>query len=154
MLDGQLAKGKALNFDPKQPKRLSIFTADSFPAWQDKCIELIAREWEATGAVDTKSLTKKIDKQDMKKAMPFIQVLKKRLDAGEKPTEVFERRLPFDEAATLKEIIPSLKQTIPKLQIVDIIAGGEGAADAEQLPPSAKAATPGNPTFHFENIAA
>lgn len=88
--------------------------------------------------------------------MPFIQILKKRLDAGEEPTEVFERRLPFNEVDTLKETIPSLKQTIPKLQAVDIIPGGEGAVDGGRadLPPSAKAATPGNPTFYFENISA
>ncbi len=145
-----------MSYDPKHPKRLSIFTADSFPAWQDKCIEIVAQEWEATGAVDTKVLAKKLDKQAMKKAMPFIQGLKKRLDAGEKPTVVFERRLPFDEVATLKEIIPSLKQTIPKLQVVDILPGGEGAGTgkAEELPVPAKAATPGNPTFYFENVAA
>ncbi|KAI0011390.1 leucyl-tRNA synthetase [Xylariaceae sp. FL0662B] len=144
----KLAKGKAAVFDPKQPKRLTIFVADSFPAWQDKCIDLVARDYEANGTVDTKGLTKHIDKQDMKKAMPFVQALKKRLDAGEKPKDVFDRRLPFDELATLTEIIPSLKQTIPKLQTVDITTTGQG----KDLPSMAAAATPGNPTFYFENI--
>lgn len=77
--------------------------------------------------------------------MPFVQGLKKRLDSGEKADDVFSRRLPFDEAETLKEIVPSLKQTIPKLEAVDINMV-EGETEGQKL------ATPGNPTFIFENI--
>lgn len=75
--------------------------------------------------------------------MPFVQILKKRLDSGEKADDVFSRRLPFDEAETLKEIVPSLKQTIPKLEAVEI-----NMVEAE----TEGKATPGNPTFIFENI--
>lgn len=151
----QLAKGKSANYDLKQPKRLAIYTAASWPAWQDRCIELVGQQWAATGAVDAKALTRDIDKRDMKKAMPFVQILKRRLEGGEPADAVLGaggRLLPFDEAATLREIVPSLRQTIPKLQVVDIVtSGGESAPD--DLPPVAKSATPGNPTFHFENIA-
>lgn len=91
-----------------------------------------------------KDLTKQIDKKDMKKVMPFVQLLKKRLDSGEKADDIFSLRLPFDEAETLKEIVPSLKQTIPKLEAVDINMV-EGETEG-------KMATPGNPTFMFENI--
>lgn len=80
----------------------------------------------------------------MKKVMPFVQLLKKRLDSGEKADDLFSRRLPFDEAETLKEIVPSLKQTIPKLEAVEITIV-EGESEGKQ-------ATPGNPTFAFENI--
>ncbi|TRX90051.1 hypothetical protein FHL15_008970 [Xylaria flabelliformis] len=139
-----LAKGKATSYDPKEPKRLTISVAASFPAWQEKCIDLLAQQYESTGAVDVKDLTKQIDKKDMKKVMPFVQVLKKRLDSGEKPDDVFSRRLPFNEAETLKEIVPSLKQTIPKLEAVEITMV-EGETEG-------KTATPGNPTFAFENV--
>ncbi|KAI8954138.1 leucyl-tRNA synthetase [Xylaria longipes] len=140
----KLAKGKTTSYDPKEPKRLTISVAASFPAWQEKCIDLLAQQYEGTGAIDVKDLTKQIDKKDMKKVMPFVQVLKKRLDSGEKPDDVFSRRLPFDEAETLKEIVPSLKQTIPKLEAVEITMV-EGETEG-------KIATPGNPTFAFENI--
>jgi leucyl-tRNA synthetase len=140
----QLAKGKTTSYDPKEPKRLTISVATSFPAWQEKSIDLLAQQHERTGAIDVKELTKQIDKKDMKKVMPFVQGLKKRLDAGEKAADVFARRLPFDEEATLKEIVPSLKQTIPKLEAVEItLVEGEGEG---------KTATPGNPTFVFENV--
>ena len=152
----KLAKGKSANYDLKKPKRLVIYTAASWPAWQDKCIELVGQQWGATGAVDVKALTRIIDKQDIKKAMPFVQILKRRLEAGEPADAVLGaggRLLPFDEPATLREIVPSLRQTIPKLKVVDIVtSGGETAPD--DLAPAAKAATPGSPTFHFENIDA
>ncbi|KAI1820205.1 leucyl-tRNA synthetase [Xylaria intraflava] len=140
----KLAKGKTTSYDPKEPKRLTISVATSFPAWQEKSIDLLAQQYEKTKVIDVKDLTKQIDKKDMKKVMPFVQLLKKRLDSGEKADDVFARRLPFDEAATLKEIVPSLKQTIPKLEAVDItIVEGETEG---------KVATPGNPTFTFENV--
>jgi leucyl-tRNA synthetase len=104
----------------------------------------LAKQHESTGAIDVKDLTKQIDKKDMKKVMPFVQLLKKRLDSGEKASDVFARRLPFDEAETLKEIVPSLKQTIPKLEAVEITMA-EGETEG-------KTATPGNPTFTFENV--
>ncbi|KAJ2979526.1 hypothetical protein NUW58_g7179 [Xylaria curta] len=140
----KLAKGKTTSYDPKEPKRLAISVATSYPAWQDKCIDLLAQQYESTGVIDVKELTKQIDKKDMKKVMPFVQHLKKRLDSGEKAEDIFSRRLPFDEAETLKEIVPSLKQTIPKLEAVEI-ALVEGETEG-------KIATPGNPTFTFENI--
>ncbi|KAI1329187.1 leucyl-tRNA synthetase [Xylariaceae sp. FL0255] len=140
----KLAKGKALSYDPKEPKRLTITVATSFPAWQEKAIDALAGEYEKTGVVDTKSVVKHIDKKDMKKVMPFLQVLKKRVDSGEKASEVLSRRLPFDEVETLKEIVPGLKQTIHKLQDVEIVLA-EGETDG-------KVATPGNPTFAFENV--
>ncbi|KAI1175054.1 leucyl-tRNA synthetase [Nemania sp. FL0916] len=140
----KLAKGKTTSYDPKAPKRLTISVATSFPAWQDKCIDLLAQQYQSTGVIDVKDLTKQIDKKDMKKVMPFVQLLKKRLESGEKPDDVFARRLPFDEAETLKEIVPSLKQTIPKLEAVEITLV-EGETEG-------KTATPGNPTFSFENV--
>ncbi|KAI0868624.1 leucyl-tRNA synthetase [Hypoxylon argillaceum] len=140
----KLAKGKTTSYDPKEPKRLTISVATSFPAWQEKCIDLLAQQYQSTGAIDVKDLTKQIDKKDMKKVMPFVQLLKKRLDSGEKADDLFSRRLPFDEAETLKEIVPSLKQTIPKLEAVEITIV-EGESEGKQ-------ATPGNPTFAFENI--
>ncbi|KAI0428575.1 leucyl-tRNA synthetase [Xylaria sp. FL1042] len=140
----KLSKGKTASYDPKEPKRLTISVAKSFPDWQEKSIDLLAKQYESTGAIDVKDLTKQIDKKDIKKVMPFLQTLKKRLDSGEKADDVFSRRLPFDEVETLKEIVPNLKQTVPKLEAVEVTLV-EGETEG-------KTATPGNPTFMFENI--
>lgn len=158
----KLAKGKNVTFDPKQDKKLTIFAAEAFPAWQDKYIDFVRDKFAQLGLVDVKSLTKDIAKPDMKKAMPFIQGLKKRLDGGEKAGEVFDRRLPFDEIATLKEMVPGLKQTVPKLKVVEIVGVKEGEKSGkvlfgegemkDNLPPTAEQAVPGAPTFFFENF--
>lgn len=162
----KLAKGKTLAFDPKQPKRLSIFVAAAFPAWQDRYLELVRQSFKKLGVVDVKALSKDIAKPDMKKAMPFVQGLKRRLDGdAEKHEDVFDRKLPFDERATLAAMVPALKQTVPKLEVVEIVAVKEGektgevvggdaqvGAVKEALPPVAEQAVPGAPTFYFENI--
>ncbi|KAL0260543.1 cytosolic leucyl tRNA synthetase [Diplodia seriata] len=158
----KLAKGKNVAFDPKQDKKLTIFAAEAFPVWQDKYLDLVRQKFEELGLVDVKVITKEVAKPDMKKAMPFIQGLKKRLDGGEKAAEIFDRRLPFDEIATLKEMVPGLKQQVTKLKIVEIVGVKEGekagkvlfgeGETRENLPPSAESAVPGAPTFFFENM--
>ncbi|KAF2090274.1 leucyl-tRNA synthetase [Saccharata proteae CBS 121410] len=159
----RMAKGKNVSFDPKKDKKLSIFAAQAFPAWQDKYIELVRAKFDGL-TVDVKAVSKEMDKAEMKKAMPFVQGLKRRLDTGEKADLVFDRKLPFDELATLSEMVPGLKQTVPKLKIVEIISiseggktgtvvGGDGHGEKkESLPQPAEGAVPGQPTFHFENL--
>lgn len=52
--------------------------------------------------IDDKELNGRIGKMgEMKKAMPFVQALKKRLRDGEPAETVLERKLAFDEAKTL-----------------------------------------------------
>ena len=160
----KLAKGKNVSYDPKQPKKLTIFCAQAFPAWQGKYINVVREAFEKLGLVDVKTVSKSIEKAEMKKAMPFIQGLKKRLDSGESKQEVFERKLPFDELVVLQEMVPGLKQTVQKCQTVEIITVEEGGKSGavvggEQngekrtgLPLVAEGAIPGNPTFNFENI--
>lgn len=101
----KMAKGKQSDFDPKKPKKLTIFITDSFPAWQTKYIDLLKEVWDpATGAqkIDDKELNGRIGKMgEMKKAMPFVQTLKKRLRDGEPADVVLARKLVFDEPRTL-----------------------------------------------------
>ena len=96
----------------------------------------------------------------MKKAMPFVQNLKKRLVAGEAPETIFERKLAFNEEATLKNMVPGLKKAAG-LTVVEIIRVDEGGKTGtiidgeavQNLPAVAEAAVPGVPTFAFENVA-
>lgn len=153
------AKGKEISFDPKKPKKLTIFAADKFPSWQEKYIELVRNCWDGK-TLNDKELAPKIAKLgEMKKAMPFVQGLKKRLTAGEPASTVFDRKLAFDEISTLQYMVPGLKRSTG-LKAVDIIRVAEGgkmgtlvdSTEVPNLPQEAEKAMPGLPSFHFENI--
>ncbi|KAK9778952.1 putative leucine--tRNA ligase [Seiridium cardinale] len=159
------AKGKEMAFDPKKPKKLSIFVTDRFPAWQEKYIDLLKEEWDPSSKTfkDEKGLSGRIGKMgEMKKAMPFVQALKRRLQVGEPAEKVLERKLAFDELAILKDMIPGLKKTagLKVIEIVQVeeggkkgkIVAGDGEGEKEGLPPQAESAVPGSPNFAFENV--
>ncbi len=115
-------------FDPRSsPFRLRIFFTESLPAWQERCIDLVTAALKETGLVDTDTIGKSIGKTETKRAMPFVQQLKKRLQdaeasastddqAGNETDKDVEtaillgRRLPFDERAVLEEMVPVLKK--------------------------------------------
>ena len=112
--------------------------------------------------LDVKEVTKRIDKAEMKKAMPFVQNLKKRLESAEEKTKVFDRDLGFEEVEVLKEMIPGLRATVMKLKKVDIVLVEEGGKSGvklsdgteerlSELPPQAASAEPGSPSFEFSN---
>lgn len=137
--------------------------AEAFPEWQNSCIEVVKQVLQETGSVDVKGVSSKLDKAELKKAMPFIQALKKRIDSGEDATAVFDRKLAFEELSTLETMVPGLKQTVTKLDSVVIVCVKPGATAGfiyksngqvlDPLPQSAAGATPGNPSFFFENAS-
>lgn len=161
----KLAKGKSVSFDPKKEKKLSVYVAARFPGWQDRCIELVQENF-ANMSVDIKAVSSKLDKSSTKKAMPFVQQLKKRLEGGEASAGVFGRKLQFDEMAVLEEMVPGLQNTIQKCITIELVAveegnkegqvvGGNGGKKGDvraELPQVADGAMPGAPTFHFENV--
>ena len=167
-------KGKTTSFDPKKPKKLTIFYAAAYPAWQDAYIELVRQNFDATSlSINEKQLGEKVKSaggggKEMKRAMPFVQNLRKRLLAGESQTVVFERKLPFEEEQVLGYMVAGLKKTsgcavieVVKIEGEDedrigtVIVGehdeGQKRKSAD-LPPMAASAVPGSPSFHFENI--
>ncbi|KAI1873563.1 hypothetical protein JX265_005185 [Neoarthrinium moseri] len=160
------AKGKEISFDLKKPKKLTIFMTDRFPAWQEKYIDLLREEWNPTTKTfsNEKELNGRIGKMgEMKKAMPFVQAIKRRLQSGEPADKVLERKLAFDELAILRQMIPGLKKTAG-LKAIDLVKVEEGGkkgkvvgGDAEgldkpELPPMAENAVPGSPSFALENV--
>lgn len=156
----RLAKGKDLRYDPKQAKRLTIFVAKSWPAWQARYIDLVREKLKGI-TLDIKEVSKHIDKTEMKKAMPFVHHLKRRLESGDSKDAVLERDLGFDEVKVLGEMIPVLKATVVKLKGVDIVIVEEGAKAGlriegekriEGLPQVAASAEPGSPSFEFANL--
>ena len=117
------------------------------------------------GPLDIKAISKSIDKSESKKAMPFINGLKRRLDNGEPKDVVLNRELAFDELSTLRSMVPGLKQTIQKCVEVEIVTVKEGGKEGTvvkedgsqgekrgELPAAAGSAEPGSPSFAFENV--
>ncbi|KAI1625684.1 leucyl-tRNA synthetase [Exophiala viscosa] len=149
----KMAKGKSAAFDPRKPKRITIFVASNFPQWQDKYVDLVREMLEKTTLHDDKELNGKVAKMgkgpEMKKAMPFVQALKKRLVVNmEAPEAVFERKLPFDEVEIVTEMRKGLMRTTGSKDVSVVLVG----EDKSGLPPMAEQAVPGSPTFLFENM--
>lgn len=156
----RLAKGKDIRYDPKQTKRLTIFVAKSWPAWQARYIDLVREKLKGI-TLDIKDISKHIDKAEMKKAMPFVHNLKRRLESGESKDAVLERDLGFDEVRVLGEMKVLLKAMVVKLKEVNIVIVEEGAKAGlivederrlEGLPQMAASAEPGSPSFEFTNL--
>jgi leucyl-tRNA synthetase len=149
----KMAKGKAAAFDPRKPKRITIFAAKTFPAWQDKYVELVRDALEKSTLHDDKALNGQVAKMgkgpEMKKAMPFVQALKKRIVNGEPKEAVFERKLPFDEVAILGEMRKGLMKTTGCKEVNVVEVGEENRVG---LPQVAEQAVPGQPSFAFENV--
>jgi len=157
----KLSKGKAATFDPKKEKKITIFAAQEWPAWQKKYIDML----HDAATIDIKAISKSIDKSESKKAMPFINGIKRRLDNGEPKDVVLNRELAFDELSTLRAMVPGLKQTVQKCVDVEIVTVSEGGKEGivikedgskgetrAELPPMAATAEPGSPSFSFENV--
>ncbi|KAK4909560.1 cytosolic leucyl tRNA synthetase [Elasticomyces elasticus] len=162
----KMSKGKVMQFDPKKEKKLSVFAARKYPAWQEDVIETVRKNFDGL-KVDIGAVSKGLPKAESKRAMPFVQQLKKSLESGVQAETVFERRLVFDEVKVLGEMVAGLKQSVQKCKVVEIvvvdeggkagevIAGSEGVqigSRREELPGAAESAVPGQPTFYFENV--
>lgn len=157
------AKGKVVGLDPKQPKRLTVFVAAKFPAWQEKYIDPLRANWNDKERVfdEAKLMTemKKVAGPELKKAMAFVQGLKKRLFSGEQADTVFQRKLAFNELETLEQMAPGLKKVagLKELDIVEVDGAGNGVTypekrQVEDLPQVAEGSVPGVPTFNFDNV--
>ena len=163
----KMAKGKQTSYDPKKEKKLSVFCALKYPSWQDGIIDIVRDSFQNM-TLDMASVSKKLPKgPEAKRAMPFVQSLKKSLETGIAPEMVFERKLAFDEIEVLRAMVPGLKQTVQKCAAVEVVivdeggksgrvvGGTEGVEEGEKrdgLPPAAEGAVPGQPTFFFENV--
>lgn len=121
----KIAKGKQATFDPKKDKKLTIYVAENYPAAQQNYRDIMQKHWEAEKNTELKQIMPKIPKAEIKKAMPILQNLKKRLDLGESAERVFERQLPFKETEVLKEMIPGLKSKVVKLEVVEVVKARE-----------------------------
>lgn len=145
----KIAKGKGSSFDPKQPWKLVMYIATSFPDWQNKYIDLLRDALEKSTINDDKAVNQSVAKaagKEMKKIMPFVQDLRKKILAGDK--SAFDREVLFDEEATLQAMSPSIQRQAgaKEIEIIKV------TTDSKDLPPKASLAEPGKPQFDFINI--
>lgn len=162
----KMSKGKSTSYDVKKEKKLSIYAAREYPKWQDAIIDLVRQNF-AEMKLDVAAVSKSIPKSEAKRAMPFVQVMKKNLESGMEPSAVFERKLGFDEVEVLREMVPGLRQSVQKCAVVEVVVVEEGGKRGrvvagteegkvgevrEGLPGSAEGAVPGQPGFFFENL--
>lgn len=157
-------KGKPSQVDQSKPVRLSILISKTFPEWQSGCVEIVRKMFAEQTLDDNKKIKEAIDPKEVKRAMPFVSLLKQRL-ATESPESVFNRELQFDEVETVKSVMKNIQKAAQTLKIMDLKVlafshGDQTALDVftgkeVDLPNQGRIvenALPGNPGIVFENI--
>lgn len=125
-------RGKA-EVDGALPTKLTIFIATTFPAWQADYIELVRELFEAQSLDDNKLIKEKVGK-DMKRAMPFISLLKQRL-ASEDPKIVLNREITFNEVEVFKSVYTNIQKsaTILDFKEIEVISFENGAKEGKNI---------------------
>lgn len=125
--------GKPSDVDVTKPAKLTLFVSNSFPDWQDNYIELV-RELFEQQALDNNKIIKERVGKDMKRAMPFISLLKQRL-VREDPETVFNRKLTFDEVEVIKQVTSNIEKATYSIEVkeVEIISFDNGAKKGKNI---------------------
>jgi len=153
----KMSKGKgAATYDPKSPKAVRIYVATKFPEWQDVCVQIAKEAYvKEADKVDDHRVRELLTEGGMikdKRAMPFIQAFKKRIQQFGAST-AFNRTVPFSEVKILNEFMPYLKRT---LNLVDAEVWLVEAAKEKEDPGFTKniieSAEPGSPAFEYRNV--
>lgn len=127
-------KGKSADVDATKPVKLDILVSQNFPEWQSNCIEVTRKLFEEQSLNDNKKIREYIEPKEMKRAMPFITLLKQRL-VDEPPSDVFNREIQFNEIETIKSALESLKSASQILQPTEfsIVSFPQGATVGKDI---------------------
>lgn len=166
--EGQALKkkkgGKPSEIDASKPVRLTLLISESFPEWQSRCVEIVSELFAQQSLDDSKKIREKIDPKEMKRAMPFVSLLKQRLST--EPAEVvFQRELLFNEIETVKSTKAILQKAAQGVKVEELVAisfpygakVGKNIFTGEEveIPNLAKIvenSVPGNPGAYMQNI--
>ncbi|KAH9442430.1 hypothetical protein Pst134EB_028682 [Puccinia striiformis f. sp. tritici] len=144
---GSAANGPQLAFDPVKPKRVRIFVADRFPAWQSSCIDALAQNLnKETSAIDEKSLRADLEKLGLfkdKRTMPFIMMMKGKIKLN--GPSALERSLTFNERDILEKAAGYLRRTL-SYEDVEIESMDSGIAQVQQLEENQDKESPSSPS--------
>lgn len=73
-------KGTDAAYDPKKPKSVNVYVADSFPAWQDTCVAAVQAAYdEKDGKLNDVKIREVLTEKGLikdKRVMPFVQAFK------------------------------------------------------------------------------
>jgi leucyl-tRNA synthetase len=73
-------KGGGALFDPKKPRAVRVYVANSFPEWQDSCVAIVKEAYaEEADKVDDAKVRQLLTERRLikdKRAMPFVQAFK------------------------------------------------------------------------------
>lgn len=166
--EGQALKkkkgGKAQGIDASKPVKLILLVAESFPDWQSHCVEIVREMFAQQTLDDNKKIRERVEPKEMKRAMPFISLLKQRL-VNEPHEVVLNRELLFNEPETIKATKEVLQKAAQALNVEQVVAikfpyeskVGMNIFDGQEtaLPNAGKvieSSIPGNPGVVFENL--
>ncbi|KAJ2614885.1 cytosolic leucyl tRNA synthetase [Coemansia sp. RSA 1804] len=129
------------------PKSLDVFIASGFSSWQETVISVLKENYDASSKTfDDKALVAAMGKKGVlknKKAMPFANEIKKRVDLI--GSAAFDRALQFNEADLVSEAASYLKSSLgfARVNVIRTDAVGDGLTDAQTR--AAQSAVPGEP---------
>lgn len=157
-------KGGKVDVEKEKDCSLTVYICSSFPEWQQKYVDITKKLYEEDKLNDMKIVKEQIDGKDMKRAMPFINELKKQLTL-EKAEEVFNRELLFNEVDIVKQALDSIKKAPTSINVVEVnvvsfdngaSAGKNVLTDADvEIPAKVKSienAVPGQPAVLIKNL--
>ncbi|XP_019361916.1 PREDICTED: leucine--tRNA ligase, cytoplasmic isoform X1 [Gavialis gangeticus] len=112
------AKGKKSSKEaPQKPSHCTIYVAKNYPPWQHNTLSVLRKHYQANGGQlpDNKVIAMELNtlpelKKYMKKAMPFVAMIKENLE--KKGPQVLDLELEFDERAVLMENIVYLTNSL------------------------------------------
>lgn len=156
--------GKPSEIDASKPVKLTLLISKSFPEWQSRCVEIVSELFAQQSLDDNKKIRELVEPKEMKRAMPFISLLKQRL-TNEPAEVVFQRELLFNEIETVKCTKDILQKAAQGIQVTELVAiafpyGAKVGTDIftgeeVEIPNQAKIvenSVPGNPGVVLTNI--
>jgi len=155
----KLSRGKSSPYDPKKPKSVRVYVASKFPGWQNACVEAVREAYDGeTQKVDDAKVREILQTKGLlkdKRAMPFIQLFKKRMQQFGAEA-AFKRQLLFSEVDVLNETLGYLKKSLglvdAEVLTVDVALGRSEADPQGYNKMIIESSEPGTPAFEFRNV--